>query len=405
MPQRLVLRLEGEFTDHVRWVLVDAGGRLAGPVGAGSLAEAAAAAGDRPVVALVPTHAVSLLSARIPPLSRQRAAQAAPFALEDQLAEDVDDLHFSLGQRDDRGQLAVAVVADRQMQAWLDAFAEAGLTVEQIYPELFGLPYEPDAWTLLVEDSGFLLRTGQQSGFGGDVDNLSVLLPAALEDAGEVKPLRLLVYSSGAAPELGVASLPVERHEHIDPLPLLAQHLRDRQAIGLRTGPYSRRRGWAAQWRRWRVPAVLLAAWVLIDTGSALLRQWQLSRELSTVQAAMAQTYRQAFPNGGQLNLYNPRQQMESRLAALRRGAGGDSGLLSLLQTAGPLLAADPDLQIIAMTYRNSGLDLDISARSLQSIDQLKQRLDAAAGLGVEVLSARAEGERAQGRLRLEVSS
>ena len=398
MPQRLVVRLEGESTDHVRWVLVDAGGRLAGPVGAGSLAEA-------PAVALVPTHAVSLLSARIPPLSRQRAAQAVPFALEDQLVEDVDALHFSLGQRDDQGRLAVAVVADRQMQAWLEAFAVAGLAVEQIYPELFGLPYQPDAWTLLIEGDGFLLRTGPQSGFGGDVDNLPVLLPAALEDAGEDKPLRLLVYSTAAAPELDLASLPVERHERIDPLPLLAQHLRDRQAIGLRTGPYSRRRGWAAQWRRWRVAAALLAAWVLTDTGTALLQQRQLSRELGAVQTAMAQTYRQAFPNGGQLNLYNPRQQMESRLAALRRGAGSDSGLLNLLQTAGPLLAADPDLQIIAMTYRNNGLDLDISARNLQSIDQLKQRLDAAAGLGVEVLSARAEGERAQGRLRLEVSS
>jgi type II secretory pathway component PulL len=119
----------------------------------------------------------------------------------------------------------------------------------------------------------------------------------------------------------------------------------------------------------------------------------------------MAQTYRQAFPEGGQLNRYNPRQQMESRLASLRRGGGGDSGLLHLLQTAGPLLAADADLQILGLAYRNNGLDLEISAKNLQSIDQLKQRLEAAPGLGVEVVSARAEGERAQGKLRLEASS
>jgi type II secretory pathway component PulL len=95
---------------------------------------------------------------------------------------------------------------------------------------------------------------------------------------------------------------------------------------------------------------------------------------------------------------------METRLAALRRG-GSDSGFLRLLQTAGPLLAADSDLQIVALTYRNNGLDLEVSARNLQGIDQLKQRLSAQPGLGVEVVSARAEGDRAQGKLRLEASS
>lgn len=403
MSQRLLLRLHGALDGQVRWLPLGADGRPSGPVESGRLADAAQL--RRPLTVLAPPADVALLHAALPPLSRQRAAQAIPYALEDQLAEDVGDLHFALGQRNPQGELAVAIVAKAQMQAWLDAFAAAGLEVEQIYPELLALPYEPGAWTLLLENGEFLLRTGLQSGFGGDLDNLPVLLPAALEEAAEQPPQQLLVYSNTALPELGLKELPVEQRALGDSLSLLAQHLRERQAIGLRTGPFARRRGWSVQWQRWRVAAVLLAGWVLADTGSAYLQQWQLRQQLQAVEAAQAQAYRQAFPDGGQLNRYNPRQQMESRLAALRRGGGGDSGLLRLLDTAGPLLAADPELRIISLTYRNNGLDLEVSASSLQGIDQLKQRLDNAPQLAVEVVSARAEGNRAQGKLRLEASS
>lgn len=402
MAQRLILRLSGESFDKAQWLQLGADSRPDGPVATGSLADAALV--QRPAIVLAPTADVALLQAQIPPLSRQRAIRAVPYALEDQLAEDIDDLHFCLGQRSGRGELAVAVVAKAQMEQWLNAFADAGLEVEQLYPELLAIPYEAGAWTLLLEGSDFLLRTGPQSGFGGDIDNLPILLPAALAEAESDPPLKLLVYSNTSVPELGIASLPIEQRELGDTISLLATNIRDRHLIGLRSGPYARRRGWSVQWQRWRVAAILLGAWVLADTGSALLQQWQLSRELAAVETAMAQTYRQAFPDGGQLNRYNPRQQMESRLAALRRG-GSDSGFLRLLQTAGPLLAADPDLQIVALTYRNNGLDLEISARNLQGIDQLKQRLSAEPELGVEVVSARAEGDRAQGKLRLEASS
>lgn len=403
MPQRLLLRLNGAPTTQVRWLPLGADGRPSGPAASGSLADAAQL--QRPLLVLAPTADVALFDVQLPPLNRQRTLQAVPYALEDQLAQDVDDLHFALGQRDKQGHLAVAVVAKAQLQEWLDTFSEAGLEVDQIYSELLAVPYEPDAWTLLLEDGDFLLRTGLQSGFGGDIDNLPVLLPAALAEAEEQPPQQLIVYTNVPLPELGVEQLPVEQRVLGDSLSLLAQSLRERQAIGLRSGPYARRRGWSVQWQRWRLAAALLAAWVLADTGSAYLQQWQLKDQLQAVTAAQAQVYQQAFPEGGQLNRYNPRQQMESRLAALRRGGGADSGLLRLLQTAGPLLAADTELQILNLSYRNNGLDLEVSARNLQGIDQLKQRLEDAPGLGVEVVSARAEGERAQGKLRLEASS
>lgn len=403
MPQRLIVRL-GRDPDVLRWACPDAADQAEKLIsGTGSWEQLPTM--NRPVIALAPMADINLLKARMPPLSRQRAVRAVPFALEDQLVDDVDKLHFCLGRRNAAEEQAVAVVGLERMHSWLQAFEEAGLEVEQIYPEVLALPYTSDAWTLLIENDEFMLRTGLQEGFGGELDNLSVLLESALQDAEDDRPLRLIVYSDQKGLGFEVpASLPVEQHVEPDATSLLARHLRVQDAIGLRVGAYSRRSSWSVHWQRWRVAVVLLALWLAADTSSLLLKRWQLARQLTHVEEAMAQTYRQAFPDGGQLNMYNPRQQMESRLAALRRG-GGDSGFLHLLQIAGPLLASESGVQIISLTYRNNGLDLELSANSLQGIDQIKQKLGTAPGLGVEVVSARAEGDRAQGRLRLEASS
>jgi len=57
----------------------------------------------RRVVAFVPGVDVRLAMAQVPARQEKRILQAVPYALEDQLAEDVDTLHFAI-QFDARGR-------------------------------------------------------------------------------------------------------------------------------------------------------------------------------------------------------------------------------------------------------------------------------------------------------------
>lgn len=87
MSQRLVLRLQGASDGQYRWLPIGSDGRPDGPVTEGSLSDAARL--RRPLVVLAPAADVALFSTPLPRLSRQRAARAVPYALEDQLVEDV----------------------------------------------------------------------------------------------------------------------------------------------------------------------------------------------------------------------------------------------------------------------------------------------------------------------------
>src|SRR5262245_54425884 len=71
------------------------------------------------VIVWTPAAETLLLRARLPTRSASKIAQALPFALEDQLIDAPEKLHFAFTQEAD-GSLAVAVTRRERMEGWLE---------------------------------------------------------------------------------------------------------------------------------------------------------------------------------------------------------------------------------------------------------------------------------------------
>ena len=76
---------------------------------------------------LVPGTDALLAEPVLPVKSGAKLAQVVPFALEEHLACDVEDLHFAVGKRETRPGTPVTVVAHARMEAWQALLANAGL--------------------------------------------------------------------------------------------------------------------------------------------------------------------------------------------------------------------------------------------------------------------------------------
>ena len=63
------------------------------------------------MIALAPATQVLLAEPVLPPGSGVKLVRAVPFALEEQLTEDIDQLYFAVGRRTARGGTSVAVVS------------------------------------------------------------------------------------------------------------------------------------------------------------------------------------------------------------------------------------------------------------------------------------------------------
>lgn len=400
MPETLLIRL-AESSADVEWLRLDEAGRPAGAVQCGPLGAAAAEQAGRRVIVLAPAAEVLLTQATVPTGSRQRARKAVPFALEEQLAEDIDAQHVALGDRSADGHWPVAVVARARMDGWLAQLHDAGVLPDRLLPEVLLLPLAAGAASLLLEAGTVLLRDAPWSAQSTTAAALPGLLEllAARDEAG----VELNVWHCGG--ELPAWLGPVAAK--VEPCPDGALSLFARTLaqppdglIDLLQGDYSRKEQYGRLWRPWRAAAALLVAGVLIAAIHNVLTLRSLKAESAALGAQIAQVYTQAFPGG---RVVNARAQMEQQLKSLRaqRGAGGDD-FLGLLAQLGGVFAATPGLELVGANFREGHLDLELTANDIQTLERLKQQLTEKSALAVDIQSATAgSDQRVQGRLRV----
>ena len=85
----------------------------------GSLSLAAAVARTGKVIVLAPATQILLAEPDLPPGSGAKLARAVPFALEEQLTEDVDQLSFAIGRRRAAAARRWRWFRARVLQAWV----------------------------------------------------------------------------------------------------------------------------------------------------------------------------------------------------------------------------------------------------------------------------------------------
>ncbi len=367
----------------------------------GTLSEAAAASVGHRVVVLVPAADVLLTQVTLPTRQRQRLLKAVPYALEEQLAEEVESLHFALGRRDAAGRIAVAVVTRSRMDAWLERLWGAGLQPSVLIPDSLGVPVEPGQWSLLVEEETAILRCTPD-----EAHLLPLPLPAPLLAerlaAGEA-PAHVNVYTAtGAEPPEELVRFCSEHHLELksiacnNPLEMLTPGLEHGPALNLLQGEYARtEKKEQASWRPWLPAAALFAAVALLQTGMLAADHHRLSREAGQLAEAIDDTYRRAFPEA--TRVVAAQIQMERQLTLLRSG-GAQDRFTTLLADTAPVLHRTPGLELRGMRYGEGTLEIDLRLADLRALDTLKQEL-ASTGLTIEIQGANARNGGVESRL------
>lgn len=373
MAEWLLIRLDRERTASATWLTADGAGRLVMPQQHGPLAQAAPLADSRRVCVLVPAAEVLLTEADLPVKSGARVQQIVPFALEEQLAEDVENLHFAVGRRPAQAaRTPVAVVSKASMETWLAELRGAGITAAALYAESELIPANPgQAVGLLDGDSAIVRRAGQQP-VTMPIDALSEALALIRPDLEETTAVdhrgQGLVLYTGAA-EWHRHSAAVEQiRDRFDgvkiqlltdgPLALLAQRLpaASASAINLLQGPYAPKTSLVSDSRVWRVAALLLAALVLLHAGGSASELIAINHAEHRVDRSIVQTFRAAMP--GEHNAIDARRRMEQRLESLGKG-GNVTGLLAALDALAESRADVGGTLVRALNFHGGTLELE----------------------------------------------
>ncbi len=360
MRYSLLIHLHAE--QHVSWSTFDATGKIINN------------ATDVPLdtiprdysrlIVLIPGTDVVLTHANIPSKKRQHKIQAVPYVLEEQLTENIENLHFALGTWTS-DEISVAVIARVQMSAYIARLNAVGLTPTVIMPDILAVPKPVDGWGILYLNDIVLVRTGLHAGFAIE----SNCLKTAFEHN---PPEKITVYNN--APVVNDLGIPVTVKTHEQDIACLVQGVIENQPLNLLQGDYLPQNKIINLIRPWRLTALLLLLLAGVHVTKLGIEYEQLSQQRVALKIQIEKVYRKTFPKARKI--VNPRVQMAQRLKLLRaqQRHGTNEHFLSLLTHISTPIA-QLDVNIKRIHYSQKRLDIELEIGNLQSLENLKQRL------------------------------
>lgn len=210
---------------------------------------------EGPATVLVRSEHVLLLAVELPPIaSVARRRAALPFAVEERIAEPLDDVHVALGEAIGENVYLVGIVRHDLMGQWVDRIERAGLYYASLIPDALALPRPgPDSWAVDLAGDRALVRSPDGTGFAAP----AILLEQAWQAAGEPA---CVAYGDPLPPQMHAATL------ELDAEPLAERLLLP--ALDLRQGRYARpRRPINVLWKK---IAIVAAAGALAHAAIAV---------------------------------------------------------------------------------------------------------------------------------------
>ncbi|MFO7276418.1 MAG: type II secretion system protein GspL [Pseudomonadota bacterium] len=386
MAEWLLLRLPRSADQAATWMVADGAGRVVAPPQAGALVQAASLAPGRRICAIVPGTDVLLTDAELPAkASGAKLLQVVPYALEEHVADDIENLHFAVGRRSPASsRIPVAVVSRELLEEWLSELRNAGLSPEAMYADSELVPANPAQAVAVIDEDAIIVRP---------VGGMPVTLPAdALETAFELacagggdaeqSPKRPLVLYVGPA-EWQRHSREVEAlRERFDgikvqlltsgPLALYAQQLPHANPINLLQGAYAPKTAYAMGWRAWRTAAVLLVCLIGLHLAGKAAELAILKRTERQLDASLTEAIAAVMP--GEPVTPDIRRRMEQQLLAARESEHA-RGLLAVLGALAQARQGVPGSVVKALSYREGTLEARITAPDADALERISQQL------------------------------
>jgi general secretion pathway protein L len=397
---------------NARWMVCNPDGQVVVNAVSGELAQATGMATGRKVVVILPAGEALVTDSEAPAKSAAKLAQVIPYALEERVADEIENLHFALGDRDAAtGRVPVVVIERERIDARLAELRAAGLNPTEVYSEASLLPAMPGQLIGLLDGDSLTLRLA---------DSPPLVMPAlSIHDAFE------MALASQPAPIPGLeATAPGlllyaghdewQAHEQtVDawrdrftgvkvqllpngPLTLLAPAAAAGDAVNMLQGALAVSSPLETGWRAWRVAAVLAGVLLCLHLGSRFFELHRLNKTEAALNASIDEAFRAAMP--GTSNATDARRRVARRLEELRSGGGGN--LLPALAALAAARNAAPGTTIEGVNYREGVLDLRVIAPDAASLDAIGQQLKAASWQA-EIKDLTASGDSYRGRLQI----
>lgn len=353
----------------------------------GTLSEAVNASLQKNITVVLPGEDVLFLTAEIPGKNIQRIQQAVPYALEDEVIDDVDDLYFSIKKQNSDSldnHYNVSVINKSYFESIIQQLESAGIFAEAMIADYFLLKDLPS----LFFDGSRIVYNNEDFKLASTVDGV---IQSDYEFLDENKKLKLINCNESSNANDFIESLKVKTNvleEECDVHPLLyLVEKRSNINVNLLRGEYKKKKDWSQAGKTWLPVTVLFLVWFALQSVLFVFDYIGLNKQNKLLNTEITNIYKKTFPKSKRI--IDAKAQMQQKLLSFRKRKGQSGRSFSeMLSNSASVFSRTKGLKIKSLRYYDGRISLEIQIASLQGLDELKEQLINDKNYRVEIQNA-----------------
>ncbi len=387
LSEFLALRLSNRAQQTIPWVVysptndnIIASGELA--AGA-SVAELQKYTQNRQVIGILDSSEVSYRTLTVPKGSSRQIHNMLPFLLEDELAQESDELHISvLGKQNQT--ISVAVLDKKKVEYWIEYLAKFDIQFNKLVPDVLALQAHSTEFSpsLLELGSQWVVNHAQFSGAVVEAEHLPLILQGEHFDAYRNKeegnaPASLYVYQAPNSLWQG-GDLHWQAAEPELPILVLAKGA-IKCSVDLLKQLYRTKPSWHKQVKIWRSAIIAMLVLAMIWGGRSVWELRQAEQQLADIIQQREQVVTQVLQNKRKIPTFSRvKRLMNDEVTRLNNGGSDNASyLFNHLVELPNSVQSLPNIKITSLKYeaKRDELKLDVMGGDFQVFEQIREKL------------------------------
>ncbi|ANS84114.1 Type II secretion system protein [Vibrio scophthalmi] len=377
MSEYLIVRLSNNRQAKKPWLVwsesqqeVIASGELSAEQ---ALDEIASYAQARHTIVLLNSADVLLKEVNIPAGGARQFDAMLPYLVEDDVAQDVDGMHFTVLAK--QGQIAHVAGVDREWLAReLETLKQAGFNVTKVLPDALALP-DVDGIAAVELAGQWLLKKQAYQALTIESDWLAIVAQSEWVKQGD-DWLALHAYSP--LPELNLA--PAQDWQQAEPQ--LVMQLLGRQAmftpVNLLTGCFKPKSGVGRYLKVWRKAAIAAGVVAVVLVAQNLIQTYQAEQQAAKYRAESERIFRSVLVGKTKIPTVSYLKRELDNEAKRLSGGNSDESLLVWMAKLPSAIKSVPDFTLTGIKFdRQRGeIQLQASSQDFQAFEQARAKLE-----------------------------
>ncbi len=327
---------------------------------------------QRPTIVLVSASDVVLSQVEVPAGASRQFESMLPYLVEDDVAQDVEDMHFSVLRK--AGNLVDIAAIDREfLSSFLAELASIGMDVKRVIPDVLAVPAQ-EGLTAAQIGTEWLIRKGDYQGLCVDDEWLALF---SHSDWVKDQDNFLSLTAFTPLPELSLAEQQEWQHS---PSPLVMQLLTEQalvSKVNLLTGAFRAKSSVLKYWNIWKkvvFTAILLIA-VLVSYN--MIEAQRFEQQAQSYRTESERIFRTVFPERKRIPTVSYLKRLMNDEVNALQGGGSEGSVIEWLthlpETFGSIKGME--LQSIKYDSNRGEVRLEASSKDFQSFEQARMKL------------------------------